>query len=138
MDNLKGGKLLEILNKYPVMLEDNSIKEVKAILKFESSTIKASFEVTLPREDHEKKFAETLSKCEDIIYSQLYKDKAEDERFEKLNDAIAKSKLQYDKVENMTKLMSATVNDLITMLGAGGKLNDTTLNNVSENSSTHI
>ncbi|WP_257243288.1 DUF1366 domain-containing protein, partial [Streptococcus agalactiae] len=76
------------------MLEDNSIKEVKAILKFESSTIKASFEVTLPREDHEKKFAETLSKCEDIIYSQLYKDKAEDERFEKLNDAIAKSKLQ--------------------------------------------
>lgn len=129
---------MEILNKYPVMLEDNSIKEVKAILKFESSTVKASFEVTLPREDHEKKFAETLSKCEDIIYSQLYKDKAEDERFEKLNDAIAKSKLQYDKVENMTKLMSATVNDLIKTMADGGKLNDTTLNNASENSSTHI
>ncbi|EPU43251.1 DUF1366 domain-containing protein [Streptococcus agalactiae] len=129
---------MEILNKYPVMLEDNSIKEVKAILKFESSTIKASFEVTLPREDHEKKFAETLSKCEDIIYSQLYKDKAEDERFEKLNDAIAKSKLQYDKVENMTKLMSATVNDLIKTMADGGKLNDTTLNNASKNSSTHI
>ncbi|WP_079859611.1 DUF1366 domain-containing protein [Streptococcus agalactiae] len=129
---------MEILNKYPVMLEDNSIKEVKAILKFESSTIKASFEVTLPREDHEKKFAETLSKCEDIIYSQLYKDKAEDERFEKLNDAIAKSKLQYDKVENMTKLMSATVNDLIKTMADGGELNDTTLNNASENSSTHI
>lgn len=129
---------MEILNKYPVMLEDKSIKEVKAILKFESSTVKASFEVTLPREDHEKKFAETLSKCEDIIYSQLYKDKAEDERFEKLNDAIAKSKLQYDKVENMTKLMSATVNDLIKTMADGGKLNDTTLNNASENSSTHI
>ncbi|HGD3813938.1 TPA: DUF1366 domain-containing protein [Streptococcus agalactiae] len=129
---------MEILNKYPVMLEDKSIKEVKAILKFESSTVKASFEVTLPREDHEKKFAETLSKCEDIIYSQLYKDKAEDERFEKLNDAIAKSKLQYDKVENMTKLMSATVNDLIAMLGAGGKLNDTATSATNTTSSTNI
>ncbi|HEM9252452.1 DUF1366 domain-containing protein [Streptococcus agalactiae] len=129
---------MEILNKYPVMLEDKSIKEVKAILKFESSTVKASFEVTLPREDHEKKFAETLSKCEDIIYSQLYKDKAEDERFEKLNDAIAKSKLQYDKVENMTKLMSATVNDLIAMLGAGGKLNDTATSATTTTSSTNI
>ncbi|WP_029666107.1 DUF1366 domain-containing protein [Streptococcus agalactiae] len=120
------------------MLEDKSIKEVKAILKFESSTVKASFEVTLPREDHEKKFAETLSKCEDIIYSQLYKDKAEDERFEKLNDAIAKSKLQYDKVENMTKLMSATVNDLIAMLGAGGKLNDTATSATTTTSSANI
>lgn len=129
---------MEILNKYPVMLEDNSIKEVKAILKFESSTVKASFEVALPREDHEKKFAETLSKCEDIIYSQLYKDKAEDERFEKLNDAIAKSKLQYDKVENMTKLMSATVNDLIAMLGAGGKLNDTATSATTTTSSANI
>ncbi|EPW72043.1 DUF1366 domain-containing protein [Streptococcus agalactiae] len=129
---------MEILNKYPVMLEDKSIKEVKAILKFESSTVKASFEVTLPREDHEKKFAETLSKCEDIIYSQLYKDKAEDERFEKLNDAIAKSKLQYDKVENMTKLMSATVNDLIAMLGAGGKLNDTATSATTTTSSANI
>lgn len=129
---------MEILNKYPVMLEDNSIKEVKAILKFESSTVKASFEVTLPREDHEKKFAETLSKCEDIIYSQLYKDKAEAEQFEKINDAIAKSKAQSDKAENMIKLMSATVNDLIKTMADGGKLNDTTLNNASENSSTHI
>ncbi|MCU7658035.1 DUF1366 domain-containing protein [Streptococcus agalactiae] len=129
---------MEILNKYPVMLEDKSIKEVKAILKFESSTVKASFEVTLPAEENDKKFAETLSKCEDIIYSQLYKDKAEDERFEKLNDAIAKSKLQYDKVENMTKLMSATVNDLIAMLGAGGKLNDTATSATTTTSSTNI
>ncbi|MCU7682966.1 DUF1366 domain-containing protein [Streptococcus agalactiae] len=129
---------MEILNKYPVMLEDKSIKKVKAILKFESSTVKASFEVTLPAEENDKKFAETLSKCEDIIYSQLYKDKAEDERFEKLNDAIAKSKLQYDKVENMTKLMSATVNDLIAMLGAGGKLNDTATSATTTTSSTNI
>ncbi|MBY4836030.1 DUF1366 domain-containing protein [Streptococcus agalactiae] len=138
MDNLKGGKLLEILNKYPVMLEDNSIKEVKAILKFESSTVKASFEVTLPREDHEKKFAETLKTCEKLIFEQLYKDKAEAEQFEKINDAIAKSKAQSDKAENMIKLMSATVNDLIKTMADGGKLNDTTLNNASENSSTHI
>ncbi|WP_070021445.1 DUF1366 domain-containing protein [Streptococcus agalactiae] len=130
--------MLEFLNRYPVLLEDKSVKETKAILSFTSSTIKANFEVTLPAEENDKKFAETLSKCEDIIYSQLYKDKAEDERFEKLNDAIAKSKLQYDKVENMTKLMSATVNDLIKTMADGGKLNDTTLNNASENSSTHI
>ncbi|WP_069989943.1 DUF1366 domain-containing protein [Streptococcus agalactiae] len=130
--------MLEFLNRYPVLLEDKSVKETKAILAFTSSTIKANFEVTLPAEENDKKFAETLSKCEDIIYSQLYKDKAEDERFEKLNDAIAKSKLQYDKVENMTKLMSATVNDLIKTIADGGKLNDTTLNNASENSSTHI
>ncbi|WP_069990006.1 DUF1366 domain-containing protein [Streptococcus agalactiae] len=130
--------MLEFLNRYPVLLEDKSVKETKAILAFTSSTIKANFEVTLPAEENDKKFAETLSKCEDIIYSQLYKDKAEDERFEKLNDAIAKSKLQYDKVENMTKLMSATVNDLIKTMADGGELNDTTLNNASENSSTHI
>ncbi|HFQ4897360.1 DUF1366 domain-containing protein [Streptococcus agalactiae] len=129
---------MEILNKYPVMLEDNSIKEVKAILKFESSTVKASFEVTLPREDHEKKFAETLKTCEKLIFEQLYKDKAEAEQFEKINDAIAKSKAQSDKAENMIKLMSATVNDLIKTMADGGKLNDTTLNAASENSSTHI
>ncbi|WP_079448848.1 DUF1366 domain-containing protein [Streptococcus agalactiae] len=129
---------MEILNKYPVMLEDNSIKEVKAILKFESSTVKASFEVTLPREDHEKKFAETLKTCEKLIFEQLYKDKAEAEQFEKINDAIAKSKAQSDKAENMIKLMSATVNDLIKTMADGGKLNDTMLNNASENSSTHI
>ncbi len=120
------------------MLEDNSIKEVKAILKFESSTVKASFEVTLPREDHEKKFAETLKTCEKLIFEQLYKDKAEAEQFEKINDAIAKSKAQSDKAENMIKLMSATVNDLIKTMADGGKLNDTTLNAASENSSTHI
>ncbi|HGC8787352.1 TPA: DUF1366 domain-containing protein [Streptococcus agalactiae] len=130
--------MLEFLNRYPVLLEDKSVKETKAILAFTSSTIKANFEVTLPAEENDKKFAETLKTCEKLIFEQLYKDKAEAEQFEKINDAIAKSKVQSDKAENMIKLMSATVNDLIKTMADGGKLNDTTLNNVSENSSTHI
>lgn len=35
--------MLEFLNRYPVLLEDKSVKETKAILAFTSSTIKANF-----------------------------------------------------------------------------------------------
>ncbi|HFE0910831.1 TPA: DUF1366 domain-containing protein, partial [Streptococcus agalactiae] len=97
--------MLEFLNRYPVLLEDKSVKETKAILAFTSSTIKANFEVTLPAEENDKKFVETLKTCEKLIFEQLYKDKAEAEQFEKINDAIAKSKAQSDKAENMIKLM---------------------------------
>lgn len=82
--------MLEMLNRYPVLLEDKSVKETKAILSFTSSTIKANFEVTLPAEENDKKFAETLTKCEKLIFEKLYKDKAEAEQFEKINDTIAK------------------------------------------------
>ncbi|KAF1159586.1 hypothetical protein B8V26_11220 [Streptococcus agalactiae] len=85
----KGGKLLEILNKYPVMLEDKSIAKVNAIVAVDLPHVRGNLTFDLPVDFDNKSFAETLEKCEQIFYDEKYKDKAQSEKMTELSTSTS-------------------------------------------------
>lgn len=114
LDNIKGGKLLEILNKYPVMLEDKSIAKVNAIVAVDLPHVRGNLTFDLPVDFDNKSFAETLEKCEQIFYDEKYKDKAQAEKLNKL-DSSSKAGLQSTMklVEILYKKGTLTDEDLM-------------------------
>lgn len=80
---------MEILNKYPVMLEDKSIAKVNAIVAVDLPHVKGNLTFDLPPESENKSFAETLEKCEQIFYDEKYKDKAQSEKMTELSTSTS-------------------------------------------------
>ncbi|HGC8822733.1 TPA: DUF1366 domain-containing protein [Streptococcus agalactiae] len=76
---------MEILNKYPVMLEDKSIAKVNAIVAVDLPHVRGNLTFDLPVDFDNKSFAETLEKCEQIFYDEKYKDKAQSEKMTELS-----------------------------------------------------
>ncbi|HFV2743336.1 TPA: hypothetical protein ACGOBI_001808 [Streptococcus agalactiae] len=55
---------MEILNKYPVMLEDKSIAKVNAIVAVDLPHVRGNLTFDLPVDFDNKSFAETLNKLD--------------------------------------------------------------------------
>ncbi|HFE9156377.1 TPA: DUF1366 domain-containing protein [Streptococcus agalactiae] len=105
---------MEILNKYPVMLEDKSIAKVNAIVAVKLPHVRGNLTFDLPVDFDNKSFAETLEKCEQIFYDEKYKDKAQAEKLNKL-DSSSKAGLQSTMklVEILYKKGTLTDEDLM-------------------------
>lgn len=80
---------MEILNKYPVMLEDKSIAKVNAIVAVDLPHVRGNLTFDLPVDFDNKSFAETLEKCEQIFYDEKYKDKAQSEKMAELSTSTS-------------------------------------------------
>lgn len=80
---------MEILNKYPVMLEDKSIAKVNAIVAVDLPHVRGNLTFDLPVDFDNKSFAETLEKCEQIFYDEKYKDKAQSEKMTELSTSTS-------------------------------------------------
>lgn len=107
----------ELVSKFPTTALDGSITACNIRLRTSDGW---EFPIVLPADFYDKSHAEIISECDNIIYQRLFPNRAEDEKFNaigskitELNQTIETSKAQQVKMEEMIKLTSSTLNEII-------------------------